>query len=117
MERLRAAGAELAAMEREVAELLSRFEASEHDLGGGEARAASSSNAVLTKNRLAVLAGDLEKLQSQRIDGVDVSALTAAGQDEARAERRDLNRRADALHESAVELHRRCLERIARANM
>lgn len=77
----------------------------------GEARAALASEAVATKNRLALLAGDLEKLQNQRIDGVDVSALTS-GKDEARSERKELNRRAETLHSALMALHQRCVDRV-----
>ena len=103
-------------MEREFGELLARFEAPEKSPGGvdafeGDARAALGSDAVVTKNRLALLAGEVEKLQNRHIDGVDVTMLDS-GKEEARSERKDLNRRADALHAGVMDLHRRCVDRI-----
>ena len=91
---------------------VSRWEAEVSSLR--EALEASAGDPVVAKNRLAIMAGEIENFQARRIDGVDVGGLVS-GQAQARSERKELNRRADALHESVVGLHQTCVDRIAAA--
>ena len=54
--------------------------------------------------------GELEKLQSKRIDAVETAELST-GKDAARSSRKELNKRVELLVDCVHKLHDQCLQR------
>lgn len=95
----------------ELAALVSDSEIEFKELETEAARGADDREVqIRVKNRLALMSGELEKLQSKRIDAVDATVLTS-GKEKVRSGRKELNVRVNDLSEAVRELHAVCQQR------
>ena len=66
---------------------------------------------IEVKNRLAVMSGEIEKVQAKYIDSIITTELKS-GKEEAKIARKKLNSRADKLSEHVASLHGECQQRL-----